>query len=86
MKKRMKGEIVFNMILVSKLYCVILSSYSREQNSPMGLDVALEEINHLLEADMSDASRNIFKGGQIDFLRRSRSFQYITNLSESLGG
>ena len=76
MKKRMKGEIVFNMILVN-FYCVLLSSYSREQNSPMGLDVALEEINHLLEADMSDASRHIFKGGQIDFLRRSRSFQYI---------
>ena len=29
----------------------------------MGLDVALEEINHLLEADMSDASRNVYKGG-----------------------
>ena len=39
-----------------------MSSYSREQNSPMGLDVALEEINHLLEADMSDASRNVYKG------------------------
>ena len=28
----------------------------------MGLDVALEEINHLLEADMTDASRNVYKG------------------------
>ena len=42
---------------------LIIRSYSREQNSPMGLDVALEEINHLLEADMSDASRNVYKGG-----------------------
>ena len=35
------------------------SSYST--GSPMGLDVALEEINHLLEVDLSNSSR-MFKG------------------------
>ena len=35
------------------------SSYS--SGSPMGLDVALEEINHLLEVDLSNSSR-MFKG------------------------
>ena len=28
----------------------------------MGIDVALEEINHLLEVDLSNSNRNIFKG------------------------
>ena len=41
---------------------VLCKLQSYNGGSPIGIDVALEEINHLLEVDLSSSNRNIFKG------------------------
>ena len=65
--KKPRGEIVQKLVYLFNQWTIYDNGiqylrYNRDASSPMGLDVALEEINHLLEADMSDANRNVFKG------------------------